>query len=321
MGAMHIAKNIADSLKITPQKAIDMMIQYGLEQSNDVNFTQNLQTALQTILSQIQFTINSSAHQIHAPVALKQTLFLGGMAQMKGFTNFTSSLFGSPCSLFDLQELHKNTKFQFKHGLQLKNENYISLAAALPQFFNEDFNLNKIAEKKSDNRLFNKQIFFAFISVILIICGLIAHSFFVLRSLKREVYASEKEAMDLVKETFKLSDDVTTLEDAISKINTQVLQEEKIWLMFSPSMRHFFLFNLQELSKVIDRKAIALQLQKLSMDDTNVELQGSVHDIDAVNQLEEGLKESKLFAIVPDLQNPNFLAEPIRLTFKRKIKA
>ncbi|HJZ24040.1 MAG TPA: pilus assembly protein PilM [Candidatus Babeliales bacterium] len=282
---------------------------------------QELKNILLPLLTQIQFTINAIAKQIQKSKDLSQIILVGPVAQIEHIKSLFQSILNAPCMIFDIQEVLKNPFFQKGSSVDMftLNQHVISLATAVPQLLNQDFNLAKDAQKKANYRFFLQQFIVASSLALFIILLLVIHSFFSIRSLKHEALASQQEVMQVIQDTFKIEDE-ESLDDAVDKVNEQITQEEKRWLMFAPQMRSLFLYYLQELSKVINRKELGLQLQKLSIDDAVIEFQGSVRDFEAVNKFEAELKKTKLFVFVPDLQNANFEAEPLRLQIKRKIR-
>lgn len=144
--------------------------------------------------------------------------------------------------------------------------------------------------------------------------ALIAYSIVIVRSMSGEAYASEQEAIDRLRRTFALSArNSSSLEQAIANAERELSKEENIWFALSSRNRFSFLSYLQELSTRIDREAIGLEIRRFVMrtgdsggDDT-LTIEGSVKDYDALRALEEALIDSKLFRVVPKLQETKFV--------------
>lgn len=144
--------------------------------------------------------------------------------------------------------------------------------------------------------------------------ALIAYSIIMVRSMSGEAYASEQEAIERLRKIFALSTrNSSSLEQAIANAERELSKEENIWFALSSRNRFSFLSYLQELSSRIDREAIGLDIRRFVMrtgdsggDDT-LTIEGSVKDYDALRALEEALIDSKLFRVVPKLQETKFV--------------
>lgn len=155
--------------------------------------------------------------------------------------------------------------------------------------------------------------------VAMIISGLsclmlIAYSVIMVRSMSGEAYESEQEAIEKLRKIFALSArNSSSLEQAIANAERELSKEENIWFALSSRNRFSFLSYLQELSNRINREAIGLEIRRFVMrtgdsggDDT-LTIEGSVKDYDALRSLEESLIDSKLFRVVPKLQETTFV--------------
>ena len=83
---------------------------------------------------------------------------------------------------------------------------------------------------------------------------------------------------------------------------TEITKEEDIWFSFSSQTRHSFLTYLYDLSTMIDRDTLGLDLKKMTFNKNGITLDGSVRSFDAVEELIKQLKNTNLFTQVPNLQ-------------------
>ncbi len=135
--------------------------------------------------------------------------------------------------------------------------------------------------------------------------ALSAHTFLQIHKLSTAV---ESVKMSTVKELRKNFPTIKSnnLVEALKVAKNTVSKEEEIWFSFSNQTRRSFLKYLYVLSTKIERDTIGLNLKKLVINKDSIILEGSVRSFDAVNQLEQELKDTNLFKNIPDFQKTEF---------------
>ena len=98
----------------------------------------------------------------------------------------------------------------------------------------------------------------------------------------------------------------TSAGESIRKAKAEITKEEDIWFSFSSQTRHSFLTYLYDLSTMIDRDTLGLDLKKMTFNKNGITLDGSVRSFDAVEELIKQLKNTNLFTQVPNLQKTEF---------------
>lgn len=174
--------------------------------------------------------------------------------------------------------------------------------------------LDREREHEQTALLRAKQALVALSGAGLIFLLLAIYAIITVRGMSGEAYTSEQEAIERLRKVFALpAKNASTLEQAIANSERELAKEENIWFALSSRNRFSFLSYLQELSSRIDRESLGLEIRRFVMkagesggDDT-LTIEGSVKDYDALRTLEEALVESKLFRVVPKLQETKFV--------------
>jgi hypothetical protein len=120
--------------------------------------------------------------------------------------------------------------------------------------------------------------------------------------------ASEKVKIEIMKDLKSAlpSLKATSPAEAIRKAKAEITKEEDIWFSFSSQTRHSFLTYLFNLSTIVDRQTLGLNLKKMTFNRNGIILDGNVKSFDAVEELIKQLKNTHLFTQVPNLQKTEF---------------
>lgn len=316
-GISHLSKIIADHMNIQPGEAFEYILRFGIHNPDNPEYEKLISESLSQFFSKIQFTLASAATQINVGNAINKILLVGGGAHIKALPEFASKLFGTPCQLFETQAITLNNNIEIKKQIKIPLANTISLATALENPGNPDFNLNKITQQKIATRQFATQFIVASILTGFILIGLIGNSWLSGSILNKEIQESEQEAIDLIESSLNLApEDMPDLETALENAKRKVIQEEKRFDAFSRQKRNSILMRLTQLTHDIDRKGIGLQIKSLAIDENGLSITGKVKDDEAITNLQEQLKKSNLFISVPDLQMTSFTITSDQLQFK-----
>ncbi len=305
-GITHIAKQLSDILQIQPAEAFEMLVRFGLERYDTPSYTQATTTALTNFWNEISFTLNSFVVR-DAQQGLERIILVGGGAEIKGLPHFVTNLVQVPAELMRINELlSSSVTVSTKHSIP--HANIVSLCTALPAPTTAQFNLRrKEFSIGSDVSLLNKQLIIATALLIAVLGSLIAHNFMQVGKLKREIAASQEEAISALKSRFpKDISESDNLEDVVDQAKRAVDREEKLWFSIANPARIPFLEYLLELTGRIDRKALGFSIDKLTLTSNNLMVTAHVRDHAALVILEKELRKSKLFAHVEGQQNPSF---------------
>lgn len=189
----------------------------------------------------------------------------------------------------------------------------IPIAAALPAATADSFNLDKErAEAKQRKSLLYQSLVVAGLTLLLF-GTVITTRLFMVHRLRKELNASEREAVELLKTRINLKDvsKNATLDSVNAKARRAVAHEEEIWFSLSGKNRSTALLALQELSKHINREALGLNLEEISISESTgtMTLKGEVKDFPELSILTDSLRKSEFFKDVPNLQEKKFTAK------------
>ena len=211
---------------------------------------------------------------------------------------------GVPCDLFVLEKCFPALSLTAP-SISSEKIDLISFSAAYSSFSDEDFNLATEEALKHETVLFTKQVIITGILTSILLVALATHTFLQIHKLSSTI---ESIKMSTVKELRKNFPTIKSnnLVEALKVAKNTVTKEEEIWFSFSNQTRRSFLKYLYLLSTKIERDTIGLNLKKLVINKDSIILEGNVRSFDAVNQLEQELKDTNLFKNIPDFQKTEF---------------
>ena len=306
-GSLSLAKEIAQTTNQTPQQVIDLMVKS--EPKKDSEFAKALQNALGAYWNRMQFALTSLSAQLPEAATINHIFLLGSGAQITGIDSFIHKQSGIPTSLFNALKLKENKRYVFKTDA-VTTKDAQSIAATIQTPIMQNFNLCKEEFRISNTKLLFQQIFVA-ISLLFIVFGsLLTHTIIQTRKLNNEIISSEQEAIDAIKEHFPdLPEDVDDLDEITQAAKESLESQEATWMAFSAQSRASFLEYLLELSTRINKHELGFVPEQLSIVDGakgEISLKARVRDYEALKQLEQALRQSKLFSYVEGQTTPDF---------------
>lgn len=302
-GTSHLAKILSTELAIAPEVAMEELVRFGVEHTNDPKKHDAIRKALGSYFDEISFTINSFSTEEQSSV--ESVLILGPGAHINGLLPFASELLHAPCQSFNTQELFDAHIVQSKTGEQIPTECIIPLSAALRTPSMIDFNLAPSEVSSVDIRLFLKQTITALILTCLLFGILMAHYIMQRRTFKKEIQASEQQTITALKAQFK-DVDSKTLARVIEDSQEAVSKEESTWFAFSSAARSSMLTILLELKTKIDKDALGFVLEKLTITQDTVTIKAHVRDHNALQLFEKALQNSELLKNFEPQRDPAF---------------
>lgn len=315
-GLMNIAKSVSDSRVSHPGDTVEYILRFGLEHPDDDAYNEVVRKAMGLFWSEIDFTLNSFLMQTGA-LKMHSIIVLGRGSELKGLTSFVSNSFSIPCTLFALSSLFKNTHVTLKNTLHVPYTHLVSLSAAFPAKNSEQFNLLQQEFAPSNLPLFKKQMVVALILVVGIFGFMSFHLYWQIHKLKNEIEASSNEIISDLKTRFpKIGEDEIDLDEVIDSAKKALDEEEKLWFSFSSPASASFLKYLLELTSRIDKKAVGLEVERITIEGNLLVLRAKVRDFDALKILERDLKQSKLFTSVETQEKWDFTQQGMKIRLR-----
>lgn len=316
-GTYNTAKDVADALGMQPNEAMDYILRFGVEKSTNQQYLQSITQNMTQFWQEVQFTLQSFTMQGNTQESISKIVLLGGGSEIKGLANFVQAMLNTPCELLHITDILHDPSIAIKNKTSLPSSSIISLSTAIPSQVTEQFNLlqgQALKDKESD---VNKQIILGLLLSFVLIGSLFTYTFFQIRKFKNEATASRDEALKALTDRTNFKDE---LKDGLKAIKKEkdllpeatriaedvVKQKEAVWFAFTGPARSTILKYLLELTKRIDKEALGLDLQNLSISDGIMTMKASVKSHDALKILERELKESKLFTSVTSPEETTF---------------
>jgi Tfp pilus assembly PilM family ATPase len=262
--------------------------------------------------SDVLFTLQSVASKLPEDQSFNKILLFGTSVDIKGFSKLISEITHLPCETIQANAILQNSLATMGENHGIPNSSIIPTSTALSLTTSEDFNLYKAPEQIAEEKVFTRQFIAACILALGMIGSLLAYGFYSSRKLKQEIADSEKESIGILKKEFPMLSSrygTTGLDAVKNAARGEVAREKSIWFALSTQNRASFLHYLQELFTRLDAVGLGLNLSRLTLTEDTLTLEGSVKDYEALKQLEEDLRQSKLFNNVPRLQELKFSAK------------
>lgn len=225
--------------------------------------------------------------------------------------------------------IYKNTDIKTEHfpisklseikglsgSVKLKQEDVIAFATIYTTEDNDNFNLNQ-----QTDILTTKQFIYKIapsVSLIsLLLLSLIITRQVKVRSLENQIELSKQQVLGRLKQTFSITDKKAqkSLNNAVKAAEKIVSNEEDLWFSFSKKVRFSYLRYLEELSKILNKKELGLSINKLSISEGIINIQGEVPSYPQLEEFEKALEESNLFS---HITRPEQLKFTIKITLKK----
>jgi type IV pilus assembly protein PilM len=313
-GTLQLAKLVADALSITPAQAMEHIMRFGVQDTDWPEYAQAIKQALNSFLENIQFTLSSFAAQASPQTPLQSLQLLGSGATIKGIAPYAQEQMKINVTLFDLQAISTIPHVLLKSGLSITMDALMSTAIALPTPIAASFNLRKNEfEITNPVALYKQLAVVGTLSLLALIC-IGTYSYLQLSALQTEVTESEQEAITTVTERFKnLETEGGNLDDILDNAEQALKKDKKTWSVFSGQSRISYLRYLAELTRILDRQALGLVVDKITFVDNLLILKGYVKGYDELKMLLQELRQSKLFIHVEKENNTHFDALKITL--------
>lgn len=304
-GLLDQARLVANDLGISETQALEHIVRFGLETDHDQNYANAIKKAFGTFFNDVLFTLQSFVSQAKPAQSIHKIIIFGSAAGIKGLSELITELSHIKTELFSVNSLIHNG-FGISAKSVIPQANMVSFATALPQQKLERFDLRQREFALARGKSFMKEFILACSLLGLILSGLLFNAIWQTSRLKKEAYQSEQEVIETLKENIKnIPASADTIDEALSAAESRVRQEEQTWSAFSSSARTRFLQYLLELTEKINKDAIGLDIEKLTITPDVITLKGQVPDYPQLRALEASLKESKLFKPV-SVHTPKF---------------
>jgi type IV pilus assembly protein PilM len=315
-GVLHLAKIVGDNLDMQANEAMEHIIRFGLATSSSPRFVQAIHNALTSFWQEIQFTLQSFTAQTEPPQQISKILLLGSGAEIKGISEFVSSLLHTPSQLMHATDILQDPAITIKNKTSLPSTSIISLSTAILAPVVENFNLRQGEFSLQRTQLLDKQLIVATSLLLILLSILSFHSFFQIRKLRKEARASITEALNALKNrphfTLPLQDGLKGVKEkdllkrAIEICEDEVKKQEAMWFAFAGPARSTFLKYLLELTSKIDKTSLGFVIESLTISEGVMKIKAHVKDHEALKILVKELKESKLFTFVSSPEETNF---------------
>jgi len=306
-GIFSQARELAKLHSVSQTEAAEVIMRFGMEKPDDSSYKDSMEKVASKFWSDIKFTLQSFSSQLQEEVDIEKLLILGQGAKISGISEFSTKFLGISSQLFKVESLIRKSNVKIKNSLTIPSSNIISLAVAFPSEITDKFNLYKMGAGISDANLLNKQLITAAVFVFIIFSLFFVHGYVQVSKLRQEYNASQKEAVDALHKKFVKSREEDELELAVDEAEREVGEKEK-WFAFVGKDRFSFLKYLQALFETIDKDALGIKVEKLTVSPADMEmvLDAEVKNYKALRTLVKDLKKNKMFKLETSPEETKF---------------
>ena len=316
-GLMTVAKKLATLNGIDAGENLHHLMRFGVNEISDPVFSKQAQEAMEELITEISFTIESYTKRLKTSEQLHKILIAGSAADVRGIIDFVTGITRVETHLLQPKQLLHNAEMQSKITT-LPNDFIVSIATAVTPEVTQEFNLQKAEVAKEEETAINYQLIALAGLAALIFLSFSLYSFLRIRNLRQTYKAAESEGINELKKIFKLKPAQTlNLQAANRAALNELKKQESAWHRLSSENRYAFLRYLAELSRCINLKDTQLSMTNITMKEDTIKLYGSVPGYQQLTRLQNQL-ECPLFKKLPKLQNWNFKSEPITLTINKE---
>lgn len=301
-GLGNLAKNIAEKTNDTPAQVMEFIIRFGFVPTDKPAFNDTVEQELTSFARQIQFTFDAFASQINNYQPPQKIILLSKGASINALDTKLNTLLTLPTEFFETHELLSLKTLKLKNNLnKIPLTHVLSLGAAYPFTCVGLFNL--LAHTKTTQALatLKKQVFTAVFMVVVVLGLAVGYSYLQSSSASAKLNLAKNSALKALPQEFDIK--TRNLSSAVTDAQQKLEEFAANWEGIS-GQRISFLQYLHELSSIIDREKIGLDLNELVLEKKRIVMKGRVRDFDALTTLKEKLKES--FTLVSDPSKPNF---------------
>jgi len=298
---------VTSACGLSRQEARAAIETFGLTKKEDEQYHNALTDSLTSFFKNVQFTLSSFISQEEGGEAITKFILSGGGSAITGLTNFVSDQSAVPCELFDITPLLEDKQITVKKKLVLSGAELTSFSVVFSSAVTQKFNLLPPSlSAPRDTLLLTKQLIMGSLFIVFVFGLLFVHSFFQIRSLRREVNESQEQVIDILKERFpKLQDEEEVEENfdsMVEEAETAVKKQESVLFAFSGSPFLKYLLALHGL----DQEGLGLEVERVKIEKGILTLTAKVRDFPELKELEKELRQSKIFRYEGSVPNIDF---------------
>jgi hypothetical protein len=229
--------------------------------------------------------------------------------QDQAFVDQLALMLGITLEVFDMASIRTIPDVVCSESVALHSTMMLmSLGASCNGLLTRDFTLERT--NKREYNMVSAQLITGLFSLVLLLGAFAAYHITSVLIFNNEIEESENQVRDVIKKDLLIKGEKLSLDDLKERARVQVAKKANIWFSLSPQSRSSLLGYLYELSSQINKDELGLDLQKVSINETQhtMILEGRVKDFDSLRKLEGALSSSPLFKSVSKLQELDFMA-------------
>ncbi len=290
-------------------------IGYGIDETISEIDAQTLeegsQKTIQRLIHEIQFSIQALMRGQKITISNYTIILLENASQMSSFDHLINQTLGQEVQAIKPLDIIKLPTVELAGAHQLPVKFFKSLAAALPWTISQNFNLGRMFQEEHQKKLFIYQSVIALVVTILLLGTPIVLNIFWVGRLRLEAAKSKQEITTRLKKEFNLTGRQRSLKDSLNQAEQALIKNEQLWSALTTN-KYAFLRYIQKINTSLSREKLNLDIRRFVIRRDEVSgqeiifLEGSVPNFAALREFEEGLQATKLFALVPRLQDVRF---------------
>jgi len=300
-----------NSLKVESQ-IIDDLLDDTVSIEEDALDNDTSQKVIIDFCKQISLSLSFFKKQIKDFIIPSKIICLGVGTSIPFFSEHTQEYCDIPVEILDIKKILLRNDIIINKKVKVDSKHCTSLIVSLSSTHYGDVNFLTQQQAAISHYLLKKQMLVLVAISVITIAGIFAASQYQLNMWDNAYNKSKKELTTTLKTVMEVETKGTKrVSDLVSLAQNKLEQAKKVCSSFSSS-NDSFLNYLEELSSKIDRENLGLNLKKLSLDDKEISLHGSVKSFEALEIFEEELMELEHFTLID---------KPAELTFSVRLQA
>ncbi len=299
-GISSLAKKLSAQLNINAARALELMLRFGMNGGEDKQYQASIADLINQLLDEVEQTVAGCVQVISDTEKPDAITLLGGGSEIAGITDAVCERLAAPCSVLSHEHVQAGKAVTIAGGVTLNPTALVSVALAVPMPATEQINFRQKEFGEPESGLFTRQLITAVAFFVLILSGMVVHTYRQSRLLTQSIKRSRTQVELQLRAALPIEEDTVGIEDVLQSAKDIVKREKEMWSAFFGHTRSSFSHALVALSSKIDPDDLGLELRRLVLTRDALVLQGRVKEWQegggqALDTFREQLLETGLF--------------------------
>lgn len=276
-GVVAMIKKTDESLQDFTHASIDSILQEQAQGYDEQRQHEMIQKVCADFAKQMTLSLAFFQKQIKNFITPVKIICLGVGTQLQGFADQTTQLCQIPVEVLDFKRVAARNNIEVNRKIKVDGQHSFALITPLSVAYYGDINFLSDQQRKNNRRLLTKQLVAVFLLSAMTLVGIYFYSNYQLKLWDVDYEKSKKQMVNSIKDQMEVDiKNVKRVTEIVAAGDEKLQQTKKVCLSFDQTTKNNYLVHLQELCTAIDRESLGLKLQKMSLSDKEIILQGKI---------------------------------------------